>query len=60
MIFGFLSACLLITSTRDVPHMFNWIPANSVLSRDPHHYSELESEVGIVMAKLNDESEIFT
>lgn len=47
MVFGFLSACLLITSTRDVPHMFSWIPGNSGLSRDPHHYSELESEVAI-------------
>lgn len=45
MVFGFLSACLLITSTRDVPHMFSWVPGNSGLSRDPHHYSELESEV---------------
>lgn len=44
-VFGFLSACLLITSTRDVPHMFSWVPGNSGLSRDPHHYSELESEV---------------
>ncbi|KYN20870.1 Glycoprotein-N-acetylgalactosamine 3-beta-galactosyltransferase 1 [Trachymyrmex cornetzi] len=45
-VFGFLSACLLITSTRDVPHMFSWVPGSSGLSRDPHHYSELESEVG--------------
>ncbi|XP_011066529.1 PREDICTED: glycoprotein-N-acetylgalactosamine 3-beta-galactosyltransferase 1-like isoform X1 [Acromyrmex echinatior] len=45
-VFGFLSACLLITSTRDVPHMFNWVPGSSGLSRDPHHYLELESEVG--------------
>jgi len=44
-VFGFLSACLLITSTRDVPHMFSWVPGGSGLSRDPHHYSELESEV---------------
>lgn len=45
MVFGFLSACLLITSTRDVPHMFSWVPGSSSFSRDPHHYSELESEV---------------
>lgn len=45
VVFGFLSACLLITSTRDVPYMFNLFPASFVLSRDPHHYSELESEV---------------
>lgn len=47
MVFGFLSACLLITTTRDVPHMFNWMPGNSRLSRDPHHYSELETEVSV-------------
>jgi len=25
--------------------MFSWVPGGSGLSRDPHHYSELESEV---------------
>ncbi|XP_029056509.1 glycoprotein-N-acetylgalactosamine 3-beta-galactosyltransferase 1 [Osmia bicornis bicornis] len=46
VIFGFLSACLLKASTRDVPYIFNWFSGNLPLSRDPHHYSELESEVG--------------
>lgn len=45
MIFGFLSACLLITATRDVPRMFNWFSGLAVGSRDPHHYSDLEPEV---------------
>ncbi|CAD6241079.1 GSCOCG00009113001-RA-CDS [Cotesia congregata] len=44
MIFGFFSACLLITATKDVPHILNWMPGRSSL-RDPHHYSELDNEV---------------
>ncbi|XP_057321015.1 glycoprotein-N-acetylgalactosamine 3-beta-galactosyltransferase 1-like [Microplitis mediator] len=45
MIFGFFSACLLITATKDVPHMLSWMPGRSSL-RDPHHYSELDNELG--------------
>ena len=45
VVFGFLSACLLITSTRNVPYIYNWFSDSFMLSRDPHHYSELESEV---------------
>ncbi|KOX71619.1 Glycoprotein-N-acetylgalactosamine 3-beta-galactosyltransferase 1 [Melipona quadrifasciata] len=46
VVFGFISACLLITSTRNVPYIYNWFSDSFVLSRDPHHYSELESEAG--------------
>ncbi|KZC04610.1 Glycoprotein-N-acetylgalactosamine 3-beta-galactosyltransferase 1 [Dufourea novaeangliae] len=46
VIFGFFSAWLLITTTRDVPYTFNWFTGGLTSSRDPHHYSELESEVG--------------
>lgn len=43
VICGFLSACLLITATRDMSHVLYWFPKNS--HRDPHHYSQLELEV---------------
>ncbi|XP_031829277.1 glycoprotein-N-acetylgalactosamine 3-beta-galactosyltransferase 1 [Nomia melanderi] len=46
VIFGFLSACFLIATTRNVPYVFNWFSGRSTHSRDPHHYSELELEVG--------------
>lgn len=45
IIFGFISAYLLITSTKNVPYIFNWFSGGLMLSRDPHHYSDLESEV---------------
>ena len=45
MVFGFLSACLLITATRDMPRMLNWLPGSAILTKDPHHYSEIEAEV---------------
>ncbi|XP_014221394.1 glycoprotein-N-acetylgalactosamine 3-beta-galactosyltransferase 1 [Trichogramma pretiosum] len=44
LISGFLSACLLFTAARDVPNVFNWLPSSSY--KDPHHYSQLEHEVG--------------
>lgn len=31
-IFGFLSACLLITATKDVSHIFNWFPHSAAPS----------------------------
>ncbi|XP_012255832.2 glycoprotein-N-acetylgalactosamine 3-beta-galactosyltransferase 1 isoform X1 [Athalia rosae] len=47
MVCGFLSACLLLAAANDAPRMFNWITGSSTLSsRDPHHYSDLETEAG--------------
>ncbi|KAK0174876.1 hypothetical protein PV327_010594 [Microctonus hyperodae] len=46
MICGFLSACLLISATKDVPHILNWMPSSPSISKDPHHYTELDAEEG--------------
>ncbi|KAJ8687130.1 hypothetical protein QAD02_022924 [Eretmocerus hayati] len=45
VICGFLSACLLITATKDMPHVLYWFPSGGSYN-DPHHYSQLEREVG--------------
>lgn len=45
MICGFLSACLLISATKDVPHILNWMSSSPSISKDPHHYTELDAEV---------------
>lgn len=43
IVLGFLTACLMINSPTD-NMMFRWIPG-AKLSRDPHHYSDLDNEV---------------
>lgn len=45
MVFGFFTACLLITTTKDIPRMFSWMSGRNGFSRDPHHYSDIEPEV---------------
>ena len=28
-----------------MPRMLNWLPGSAILTKDPHHYSEIEAEV---------------
>lgn len=45
VIFGFLSACLLITATKDAPGVLNWMSRSSNFYNDPHHHGDIDNEV---------------
>ncbi|KAF7989049.1 hypothetical protein HCN44_007359 [Aphidius gifuensis] len=45
VIFGFLSACLLITATKDAPGMLNWMSRSSSFYNDPHHHGDVDNEI---------------
>ncbi|XP_051153513.1 glycoprotein-N-acetylgalactosamine 3-beta-galactosyltransferase 1 isoform X2 [Leptopilina boulardi] len=58
-VFGFLSACLLITATQDISHLFNWLPRGPA-SNNGHQFPDVDLQMEPdTDIKFHEKDEIF-